>query len=233
MDETNSNEPLFELDDAALGQRLRDVQVPEQLRALLLSIPDSEDSGVSRAAMVGDTRAWYSRMGLVATVAATGLAAVFAWHYFGNSARDAELAGQKSTPTGTEALSQNQVDRFGGDSTGSTKQLSKDAEHDAWLAQQHARRETLRAELAAIELEEIERHYYTIQDQRLELMSHRLPRHGQLPESEVVALAFALSGETMHQWAGATPVVRETLEQVVRVLPDTKGSELAKQILSN
>lgn len=233
MDEANANEPSPALDDAALGHRLCEVRVPAHLRAQLLSIPDSENSDVTRAAIPSDSRVWYSRIGLLSTVAATGLAAVFAWQYFRTADLEAELAGQKSPATGPTAVSQTQADLLDGDSVDTTKPLPNALEHDAWLAQHHERLETLRAELATMELEEIETRYYTLQNQTLETMSQRLQGNGQLPESEVVALAFAVSGETMHQWAGATPVVQETLQQVVRVLPDTKGSELAKQVLSN
>ncbi|MBL8888564.1 MAG: hypothetical protein JNL67_01205 [Planctomycetaceae bacterium] len=91
------------------------------------------------------------------------------------------------------------------------------------LAEIRLRKELLLREIAAIELEEIVTRHGEKQSQPIPELSDR----------ETVSLAFALSGELMHAWAGATPVVKEQLNQVVRAFPDTKGSELAARILSN
>lgn len=100
---------------------------------------------------------------------------------------------------------------------------TSETELKQWLAENQRKMELLRSEIAALELEEIVTHHEKKQMRSVPKLSDR----------EIVSLVYALSGELMHEWAGATPAVKEQLNHVARAFPDTKGSEIAARILSN
>ncbi|MDP1563626.1 MAG: hypothetical protein Q8M16_19780 [Pirellulaceae bacterium] len=221
MDRVDGHDPSSELNDVALSQRLRDVAVPSDLRAKLLAIPETDTPATLSSAPTTNSVTWRHRTGWVVAFAAAALGSLVAWQYFGVEDNVSELVlktnGEASPLT---------IEQFGPGSpeaNTTTSQSTEALELKQWLDEHQARVEAIQSELAEFELHELEHRRVKRQSQSIVGLSHR----------ETVALAYALSGETMHQWAGATAVVKEQLNQVVRVFPETKGSELASQILSN
>lgn len=221
MDRIDGHDPSFDMNDTALRQRVRDVAVPQDLRTKLLAIPETDTPATLAPAVATNSGAWRSRTGWVVAFAAVALGSLSAWQYFGvvGDAPDMALKGNgESNPTTIEQIGSqaSEVNPTTAPSTGAW-------ELKQWRDEHQARVEAIQSELAEFELHELELRRVKRQSQSVVGLSHR----------ETVALAYALSGETMHQWAGATPVVKEQLNQVVRVFPETKGSELASRILSN
>lgn len=194
MNELNSELPHDDLDDF-LSVQLRDVPVPTGLKEKLLAIAEQEPVPVSPVIRVARERVIWRRLGWFAALAATGLISFFIW---------------RQIPI--ESAPVNQV---------TASKIETDLKQ--WLVENEKKMESLRNDIAALELEET-------------VTGHETKRVRPIPElsdRETISLAFALSGELMHEWAGVTPAVEEQLNQVVRSFPETKGSELAARILAN
>jgi hypothetical protein len=210
MGEHDPQDPMPDLNDEALRQQLRTTLVPNDLRSKLLQIPEQEWDHGESPKIRRTARAW--RLGMIwgVAMAAGVLASIWGWQAFLLDNKPQELVQQPDTDSNQNASKPDTV-------------VDAEIETQQWLAAQRARTETLRNEILELEIAELLDRQLVTRREPLPELSHR----------ETVALAYALSGELMHEWAGATPVVQEQLNQVVRAFPETKGSELAAQILSN
>jgi hypothetical protein len=210
MAEDDPHEPMNDLSDDSVRKMLGKINVPHDLRAKLLQIPEQDVTRVEiptpRLMMLG----WRRGMVWGVAVAAGVMASVLGWRYLVPSNEQQEWSQQPMVDANQAAPDQNAAD-------------SAELETQRWLAAYQAETESLRREIVELEIAELLERQVVKRRPPLPELSHR----------ESVALAYALSGELMHEWAGATPVVQEQLNRVVRAFPDTKGSELALQILSN
>lgn len=196
------------LSDDDLARQLRDIRVPDTLRAELLSMLNQADE--SRALTTRAHQAYWRRPVLWSvTVAAAILAAVTLWQVFPATPPAPDIAQH---PRGEASASS--VPSVGKSETIAEMQPASD--------DYTARTEALRAQIVELELTQL-------------LRTQRELRRASLPElspRERVALAYAMSGEMLHRRVGPTPVVQEQLQQVVREFPETQGSELALRVLS-
>lgn len=227
MKKNSMNEPRPDIDDpdiddVAMKQRLCDVRVPHDLRARLLSIPDLEKSVLQATAPTRHRSSRWKPLGWVVASAAGLVASLAAWHYYEVVRHHSELAQEGTSES--ELTTVEPTDQVPSKSQSAIPIVEpRHAEElKEWMADHQARVDAIEREIAELQLMELE--------QRARQRSRDVEG---LSRRERVALAYAVAGEVMHEWAGATPVVQEQLNKVVRVLPDTKGSQLALQILSN
>lgn len=227
MKENNRNEPRPniddpDIDDVAMKQRLCDVRVPHDLRARLLSIPDLEKPVLEATALTPPRCLRRKQLGWVIAVAAGLVGSLVAWQYYEVVRHHSELAQQETSES--ELTTAEPPDQGPSKSQSAIPIVEPPhaEELKEWMADHQTRMDAIELEIAELQLVELE--------QRARQRSRDVEG---LSRRERVALAYAVAGEVMHEWAGATPVVQEQLNKVVRVLPDTKGSQLALQILSN
>lgn len=214
MNEPSSKRSAGHLSDDDLARQLRDIRVPDTLRAELLCILD-QSAGRRDLATRADQDRWRLPVLWSAALAAAILAALTLWQCFPVSLPAPDIAqrprDESKVPTDPPAVEGEAIAAM---QRGPDEYLASD--------EYTARTEALRAQIAELELADL------IQTQR-ELRRAALP---ELSPRERVALAYAMSGEMLHRRVGPTPVVQEQLQQVVREFPETQGSELALRVLS-
>jgi len=214
MNEPSSKPSAGHLSDDDLGRQLRDIRVPDTLRAELLNLLD-QSAGSRDLATCADQDRWRLPMLWSVALAAAILAAMTLWQFFPATLPAPDIAqrprGESKVPTDPPAVKGEAI---------AAMQRGPDEYRPS--DEYTARTEALRARIAELELADL------IQTQR-ELRRAALP---ELSPRERVALAYALSGEMLHRRVGPTPVVQEQLQQVVREFPETQGSELALRVLS-
>jgi len=212
------------LDDDQLRRQLREVPIPEGLRQRLQAIPDNSPRQSDSTDRRGPESAWRHPWSLALMLAAVLLLSVFGWRYLATqpphrvaSPLEAEI------PDGLQP----------GEMTGEDEGLARgpeadttrgDAELEQLLAAQRQRLDAIGLMLAELEFQQWK-------DQQLAQQSRRTA--SSLSYRETLALALAVSAETMHERLGATPVVQQYLTQVVRDFPETQGAARAKRVLGN
>jgi hypothetical protein len=227
MKENSMNEPRPDIDDpdiddVAMRERLCDVRVPHDLRARLLSIPGLEKSVLEDPAPTRHRSSRWKPLVWVLASAAGLVASLLAWQYYEVVRHHSELAQQGTSESKSTAAASTEQVPSKSQSAIPIVEPPHAEQLKEWMADHQTRMDAIELEIAELQLVELE--------QRARQRSRDVEG---LSRRERVALAYAVAGEVMHEWAGATPVVQEQLNQVVRVLPDTKGSQLALQILSN
>lgn len=214
MDEPNTKPSADHLSDDDLARQLRDIRVPDTLRAELLNLLDPSADSRDLATRADQNRWLLPALWSVAVSAAI-LTAVTLWQFFPAPPSTPDIAqhprDESNVPTDPPAGEGEAI---------AAMQRGPDEYRPS--EEYTARTEALRARIAELELADL------IQTQR-ELRRAALP---ELSPRERVALAYALSGEMLHRRVGPTPVVQEQLQQVVREFPETQGSELASRVLS-
>lgn len=244
MNDTESDSGNRDFDEEAFIEALKKVSIPEGLVSSLLSIPTMEQ-GDDRVFPIVDppsletqkletqetvTRGHLSqgltwkRAGLAVVLAASLLGVLVGWRWL--QVRDhghvppveiakgergeAERMGQ---PPGTdgETLARADVQSF------STEAM------DQRLSDLDARGDLLRASLEQM----------SVQEELSELRRRYLATVPRLPAREHHALALALAAETKIQWSGSSEAVLETLQEVASHFPETRGGQLANNLLSH
>jgi hypothetical protein len=208
MDKERPNMSAGHLSDDDLTRQLRDIRVPDSLRAELLNLLDRAEG--SRALTTRAHQAhWRRPMLWSVAVSAAILAAVTLWQVFPTTPPAPDIAQH---PRGESSASS--VPSVGKSETIAAMQPASDDYTE--------RTDALRAQIVELELAQL------LRTQR-ELRRESLP---ELSPRERVALAYAMSGEMLHRRVGPTSVVQQQLQQVVQEFPETQGSELALRVLS-
>ena len=259
MNDTESDSGNRDFDEEAFIEALKKVSIPEGLVSSLLSIPTMEQ-GDDRVFPIVDppsletqkletqeletqeletqeletqetvTRGplsqgpTWKRLGLGVVVAASLLGVLVGWRWLlvredghvppveiaKGGGREAERIGQ---PPGTdgETLARADVQSF------STEAM------DQRLLDLEVRGDLLRASLEQM----------SVQEELSELRRRYLTTVRRLPAREHHALALALAAETKIQWSGSSEAVLETLQEVASHFPETRGGQLASNLLSH
>lgn len=243
MNDTESDRGDRDCDEDAFLEALNNVAIPEELVSCLLNIPEMARGG-DRAFPILDHPSpetqnletqktvmrgpfshglTWKRGGLVVVVAASLLGVMVSWRWLevmDDSRVPAVALGNRE---GDGVDRSERASTAEGESVSTQEAPSSSAETiEQRLVDIDARGDLLRASLEQmsdrVEFSELRRRFLT---------TVRC-----LPAREHHALALAVAAETKLQWSGSSGAVMETLREVASHFPETRGGELANNLLS-